>query len=95
MLDFYSRYALLGELGCFLLDRLDSDPESPFQFKHEYYIQTLNDFNLADLLYAIEKKRWCLDSVPARDFRGADGDSLFSSGNPGQCRKRPGIADVL
>ena len=60
MLDFYSRYMLLGELGRFLLDRMDVDAASPFRFKHEYDIQALNDFNLADLLDAMEENRWCL-----------------------------------
>ena len=58
-LDFFSKYYLLGEVGTFLLDRIYSDDVSPFRFKHEYFMQALNDFNIADLLYAIEHNKWC------------------------------------
>ncbi len=59
-LDFYARFLPLGELGLFLLDRLGTDRESPFRFKHEYYTHALNDFHLADLLHAMEQGLWCL-----------------------------------
>lgn len=58
-LDFFSKYYLLGEVGTFILDRIYSDDVSPFRFKHEYFMQALNDFNIADLLYAIEHNKWC------------------------------------
>lgn len=58
-LDFFSKYYLLGEVGTFLLDRIYSDDVSPFRFKHEYFMQALNDFNITDLLYAIEHNKWC------------------------------------
>ena len=58
-LDFFSKYYLLGEVGTFLLDRIYSDDVSPFRFKHEYFMQSLNDFNIIDLLYAIEHNKWC------------------------------------
>ena len=58
-LDFFSKYYLLGEVGTFLLDRIYSDDVSPFRFKHEYFMQALNDFNIADLLHAIEHNKWC------------------------------------
>ncbi len=58
-LDFFSKYYLLGEVGTFLLDRIYSDDVSPFRFKHEYFMQALNDFNIIDLLYAIEHNKWC------------------------------------
>ena len=58
-LDFFSKYYILGEVGTFLLDRLNENEISPFRFKHEYFMQAVNDFNLIDLLYAIENNRWC------------------------------------
>lgn len=58
-LDFFSKYYLLGEVGAFLLDRIYSDDVSPFRFKHEYFMQALNDFNIIDLLHAIEHNKWC------------------------------------
>ncbi len=58
-LDFFSKYYLLGEVGTFLLDRIYSDDVSPFRFKHEYFMQALNDFNIIDLLNAIENNKWC------------------------------------
>ena len=58
-LDFFSKYYLLGEVGTFLLDRIYTDDVSPFRFKHEYFMQALNDFNIIDLLYAIEHNKWC------------------------------------
>lgn len=58
-LNFFSKYHLLGEVGSFLLDRTCSDKVSPFRFKHEYFMQSLNDFNIVDLLYAIENGKWC------------------------------------
>ena len=58
-LDFFSKYYLLGEVGTFLLDRIYSDDVSPFRFKHEYFMQSLNDFNIIDLLHAIEHNKWC------------------------------------
>lgn len=58
-LDFFSRYAPLGEVGSFLLARCQSGYDSPFRFKHTYFAQALNDFNLIDLLDAMEHKKWC------------------------------------
>ena len=58
-LDFFSKYYLFGEIGTFLLDRFSEGESSPFRFQHEYYMQALNDFNVADLLYAIENGKWC------------------------------------
>lgn len=58
-LDFFSKYYLLGEVGTFLRDRLCSDDVSPFRFKHEYFMQALNDFNILDLLHAMESGKWC------------------------------------
>ena len=58
-LEFFSKYYLFGEVGTFLLDRFSSGEVSPFRFKHEYFMQALNDFNIVDLLYAIENGKWC------------------------------------
>lgn len=58
-LDFFSRYYFLGEAGTFLRDRIGGEKRSPFRFRHEYFMQSLNDFNLIDLLYAIENNLWC------------------------------------
>lgn len=58
-LDFYSRFFVLGEIGMFLLDRLGGVCDSPFRFKHEYFMQAVNDYNLIDLLFALEKRMWC------------------------------------
>lgn len=58
-LDFFSKHYLFGEVGTFLLDRFSDGEVSPFRFKHEYLMQSLNDFNIVDLLYAIENGKWC------------------------------------
>lgn len=62
--DFYSRALPLGEYGVYLMDRMglyldDDDYNSPFVFKNDYFIQALNDFNIIDLLGAIERGEWC------------------------------------
>ena len=59
MLDFYSKYYMLGEVGMFLIDRMKRNMMSPFRLKHEHYMQALNDYNCIDLLYAIEQGKWC------------------------------------
>ena len=58
-LDFFSRYHVLGICGTYLLDRMRKQNISPFRFRHEYFMSVLNDFNLIDLLYAIENNKWC------------------------------------
>lgn len=58
-LDFFSRYYYLGEFGTYLLARLRIQEDSVFRFKHEYYMQALNDYVLIDLIYAIENSMWC------------------------------------
>lgn len=64
-LDYYSRCHILGEAGSFLLARAAESKEkkwaeSPFRFKHDYFMQSVNDFNFADLMCCIERKRWCI-----------------------------------
>lgn len=58
-IDFFSRSHLFGEIGMYLLDRMSKQSESPFRIKHDYFTQALNDFNIYDLLCAIENDRWC------------------------------------
>lgn len=58
-LEFFSKYYVFGEVGTFLLDRFSDGDVSPFRFKHEYFMQSINDFNIIDLLYAIENGKWC------------------------------------
>lgn len=50
---------MFGEVGVFLLDRMENSSMSPFRLKHEHYMQALNDYNCIDLLYAIEQGKWC------------------------------------
>jgi len=57
-LEFFSQSALLGEAGVFLQDRLGGEAVSAFRFKHAYFMQALNDFNILDLLCAIEQEKW-------------------------------------
>lgn len=59
-LDFFSRYYTFGEIGMYLLDRLGTDNNTPFRFRHEYFMQSLCDFHVIDLLNAIVEKKWCL-----------------------------------
>ena len=59
-LDFFSRYYTFGEIGVYLLDRMGAENNSLFRFRHEYFMQTLCDFHVIDLLNAIEKEKWCL-----------------------------------
>lgn len=60
VLDFFSRYYAFGEVGVFLLDRMGEKYNSPFRFRHEYFMQSLCDFHMIDLLDAIEQRKWCL-----------------------------------
>lgn len=60
--DFFSKYLYLGEIGSYILDKLLNVHESPFRFKHEYFMHAANDYALIDLLRAIEDKKWCLIS---------------------------------
>lgn len=61
VIDFYTRYYVLGTIGSLLMERLASGKYySHIRFKHEYYMQSINEFNLLDLLIAIEKEIVCL-----------------------------------
>ncbi len=65
-LEFFSKDYLLGEVGTFLLDRAGGEEISPFRWKHEYFMQALNDFNIVDLLYANGAREMVQDPVPPR-----------------------------
>lgn len=58
-IDFFSRYAVLGEYGTYILARTHKGTESIFRFKHEYFAQALNDYIVIELLKAMEDKLWC------------------------------------
>lgn len=74
-MDFYSKYYPLGICGSIIKDRMDrfgSHDCSAFRFRHEYFMQTLNDFNLIDLLFVIENNKWC-------EIKYRHGTAKFSS----------------
>ena len=62
--NFFSQYYPLGELGTILAERLGSKVEScdvdGIRFKHNYLQKTLYDYNLIDILIAIENRYLCL-----------------------------------
>lgn len=64
MFNFFSQYYPLGELGTILLERLGGKVEScdadGIRFKHNYLQKTLYDYNLIDILIAIENRYLCL-----------------------------------
>ena len=64
MCDFFSQYYPMGELGTIISQRCGCmenvyDKEC-FCFKHNYLQKTLYDYNLIDILYAIENQYKCL-----------------------------------
>lgn len=59
-LDFFSRYYTFGEIGMYLIDRMGGNNNSPFRFRYEYFMQSLSDFHVIDLLNAIEEEKWCI-----------------------------------
>ena len=64
MCDFFSQYYPIGELGTILSERLGKKVEScnfdSIRFKHNYIQKTLYDYNLIDILIAIENRYLCL-----------------------------------
>lgn len=64
MCDFFSQYYPMGELGTIMSKRCDSIADSYdrecFSFKHNYLQKTLYDYNLIDILFAIENSYLCL-----------------------------------
>lgn len=63
MLSFFAQYSVLGEIGTILKRRLtgnkDNDAEYVFRFKHNYLQKSLYDYNLVDILAAIENQYIC------------------------------------
>lgn len=64
MCDFFSQYYPMGSLGTMLSKRCDCMAEpydkECFSFKHNYIQKTLYDYNLIDILPAIENRYLCL-----------------------------------
>lgn len=64
MCDFFSQYYPIGELGTIISERcnsiVDSYDRNCFRFKHNYLQKTLYDYNLIDILLAIENRYLCL-----------------------------------
>lgn len=58
MVSFFSQISTLGEIGCYLLDRLPDLTLCPIYYKHNYIKRALNDYNIIDLLHAIENSFW-------------------------------------
>ena len=74
-IDFYSRYFVLGVCGSFIKDRMDRfglDEQSVFRFKQDYFMNTLNDFKIIDILSVLENDRWC-------EIKYSHGTAGFSS----------------
>ena len=59
MLSFFSRTSMLGELGTFLKDRMQYDSKPHIRIRQDYFMQTLNDYTIVDLLEAMEQGKWC------------------------------------
>lgn len=64
MCDFFAQYYPLGEVGTLLSSRCTSmiikQEPATFRFKHNYLQKTLYDYNLLDMLVAIENRYLCL-----------------------------------
>lgn len=64
MCGFFSQYYPMGELGTILSERcnckIKNYDDDIFHFKHNYLQKTLYDYNLVDILYAIENGYLCL-----------------------------------
>ena len=58
-IKFFSETAPLGVVGFFVLRKFENF-RSNLAFKHNYLYRALNDFNIIDLLFAIENKKWVL-----------------------------------
>lgn len=59
ILSFYSRYFPFGEVGTGILRRLQWDSDDAVHILDDYYMQSLSDFVLYDILDAIERNQWC------------------------------------
>lgn len=57
MINFFSETTALGVVGTFINNRI-GNKKNIFSYKHMYFYNTLNDYNICDLLYAIKNKLW-------------------------------------
>lgn len=57
MINFFSETTALGVVGTFINNRI-GNRKNIFSYKHKYFINTLSDYNICDLLYAIKNKLW-------------------------------------
>lgn len=56
--SFFSQISPLGEIGTYILNRLEKQSKDYILFKHHYIKNALNDYNIIDLLYAIKNNLW-------------------------------------
>lgn len=68
MISFFAQYTILGEVGSILNERLYKKAQefhinSAFRYRHNYIMESLFDYNVLDLLIAIEKNLWCLVDI--------------------------------
>lgn len=68
---FFSQTSLLGEIGTYILKRIEHENKVSMRFKHHYIKRGLNDYNNIDLLYAIKNKYFALI-----EYRNASLDDL-------------------
>lgn len=61
MIQFFSQYFIMGEIGELLTLRSMNKQisEAPFRYRQNYLTESLLDYNLYDLLVAIENNYWC------------------------------------
>lgn len=58
--SFFSQISPLGEIGTYILNRLENQSKDYILFKHHYIKNALNDYNIIDLLYAIKNNLWTI-----------------------------------
>lgn len=68
MISFFAQYTILGEVGSILNERLykkahEFNINSVFRYRHNYIMESLFDYNVLDLLIAIEKELWCVVDI--------------------------------
>lgn len=56
--SYFSEISVLGEIGEFILKRLDWEGRNVIYYKHHYIKNTLNDYNNIDILYALKNDLW-------------------------------------
>ena len=57
MINFFSETTVLGVVGTFINNRI-GNKKNIFSYKHKYFYNTLNDYNICDLLCAIKNNLW-------------------------------------